>query len=77
MGYRRFAMFNVIGGASWVVSMTFLGYFASEVLGPKRIEYLVYFVVFVSILPLVIGGGRKWLSAKKNSRQAGTEGASL
>jgi len=67
MGYRRFATFNVIGGASWVVSMTFLGYFASEVLGPKQIEYLVYFVVFVSILPLVIGAARKWRGGKKNS----------
>jgi membrane-associated protein len=75
MGYRRFAVFNVIGGAGWIVSMTFLGYFASEVLGPKQIELLVYFVVFVSILPLVIGAIRHKLGAKKNSREAGTEGA--
>jgi membrane-associated protein len=75
MGYRRFAMFNVIGGAGWVASMTFLGFFASEVLGPKQIELLVYFVVFVSVLPLFIGFIRHRLGAKKNSRQAGTEGA--
>jgi len=35
MGYRRFAAFTAIGGVGWVLSMTFLGYFASEVLGPK------------------------------------------
>jgi len=73
MGYRRFATFNVIGGAGWVVSMTFLGYFASEVLGPKQIEHLVYFVVFVSILPLIIGAIRHRMNGKKNRPSA--EGA--
>jgi len=76
MGYKRFATFNVIGGAGWIFSMSFLGYFASEVLGPKQIEHLVYFVVFVSILPLVIGFIRARTGAKKN-RQPGAEGASL
>ena len=65
MGYRRFAVFNVIGGAGWVLSMTFLGFFASEVLGPKQIEYLVYFVVLVSILPLIIAAIRHRLNGKK------------
>jgi membrane-associated protein len=73
MGYRRFAAFNLIGGASWIVSMLFLGFFASEVLGPKQIEHLVYFVVFVSILPLIIGAIRHRMNGKKNS-QAGAEG---
>jgi len=76
MGYKRFATFNVIGGAGWIFSMSFLGYFASEVLGPQQIEHLVYFVVFVSILPLVIGFIRARTGAKKN-RQPGAEGASL
>jgi membrane-associated protein len=74
MGYRRFAAFNVIGGAGWVLSMSFLGYFASEVLGPKQIEYLVYFIVLVSIAPLVIGAVRHRL--KKNSAP-GPESAPL
>jgi membrane-associated protein len=74
MGYRRFAAFNLVGGASWIVSMLFLGFFASEVLGPKQIEHLVYFVVFVSILPLIIGAIRHRMNGKKNS-QAGAETA--
>ena len=31
MTYRRFAMFNIIGGVSWVLSMTFLGYFLGKI----------------------------------------------
>ena len=77
MGYRRFAAFNAIGGVGWVLSMTFLGYFASEVLGPKQIEYLVYVVVLVSILPLVIGAIRHRMSGKKNSADAAAEEAPL
>jgi membrane-associated protein len=70
MGYRRFATFNVIGGAGWVISMSFLGFFLGKVLGPKQIEKVVYLVVLISIAPLVIGGIRRWLSGKKNSRAA-------
>jgi len=77
MGYRRFAAFNAIGGVGWVLSMTFLGYFASEVLGPKQIEYLVYGVVVISILPLVIGAIRHRLGEKKNSGNPGVEQAPL
>jgi len=70
MGYRRFATFNVIGGTGWVISMSFLGFFLGKVLGPKQIEKVVYLVVLISIAPLIIGGIRRWLSGKKNSRAA-------
>jgi membrane-associated protein len=76
MGYKRFAVFNVIGGAGWVFSMSFLGYFASEVLGPKQIEKLVYLVVLISILPLIIGFIKTRMGGKKNN-QTGAQGAPL
>ena len=31
MPYRRFAMFNIVGGIGWVLSMTLLGYFLAAV----------------------------------------------
>jgi membrane-associated protein len=67
MGYRRFAAFNVIGGAGWVFSMSFLGYFLGKVYGPKQIELIVYFIIVISILPLVIGWIRHRMSAKKTA----------
>jgi membrane-associated protein len=59
MGYRRFATFNVIGGASWVVSMTFLGYLLGKVFDAKQMERVVYLVIVISIAPLVIAWFRR------------------
>lgn len=56
MTYRKFAAFNIFGGALWIVSMTFTGYF----LGWKfpilvqHIEKVIIVVVFLSILPGII-----------------------
>jgi membrane-associated protein len=56
MTYRRFASYNVIGGAAWVLSMTLMGY----TLGlqfpilVKHIEKVILVVVFLSILPGII-----------------------
>jgi membrane-associated protein len=56
MTYRRFAAFNVIGGAAWVMSMTLIGF----VLGVRfpilvrHIEKVIVAVVLLSIMPGVI-----------------------
>jgi membrane-associated protein len=71
MGYRRFATFNIMGGVGWVSSMTFLGYFLGQVLGPKQIEKVVYFIIFISVLPLFIGAIRHRMAAKKEAERAG------
>jgi membrane-associated protein len=54
MPYRRFALFNVVGGVTWVVSMTMLGHWLGQVVSPKRIEHIVYLIIVVSVLPVVI-----------------------
>jgi membrane-associated protein len=56
MKYRRFALFNITGGAGWILSMTLLGYTLGRSfpgIGSK-IEYVIAAVVFVSVLPIVI-----------------------
>jgi membrane-associated protein len=66
MTYRRFAAFNVIGGAGWVLSMTLLGY----VLGTRfpvlvrHIEKVIVVVVLVSITPALV----EWLRARRRAR---------
>ncbi len=62
MPYRRFAAYNVIGGAAWVGSMTLIGYFIGQVVPDigKHIEKVIIVVVFISILPGIIG----WLRAR-------------
>lgn len=56
MTYRKFATYNVVGGAAWVMSMTFTGYFLANTfpaLG-KHIEKVIIIVVLLSITPGII-----------------------
>ena len=56
MSYRRFAMFNIIGGVSWVFSMTMIGYLLVTLFPAteKHIEKVIIIVILVSLLPGVI-----------------------
>lgn len=56
MSYRSFATFNIVGGISWVASMTLGGFFLGQVfpdLG-KHIEKVIIVIVFLSVLPMII-----------------------
>lgn len=56
MNYRQFALYNIVGGIGWVVSMTVAGYFLGQIPWVKaNFEKVVLMIVFVSLLPLVIG----------------------
>jgi membrane-associated protein len=72
MSYRSFAVYNIIGAVSWVVSMTCLGYFLGTLFPsiPKRIELVIIVVVFLSILPAVIAFLRMRLSKKDSGAEA-------
>jgi len=72
MTYRRFAVFNVVGGAGWVLSMTLLGY----LLGTRfpvlvrHIEKVIVVVVLLSIMPGVV----EWLKARRRRARAPAPG---
>jgi membrane-associated protein len=63
MGYRRFALFNIIGGIGWVFSMTMIGYLLVTLFPAteKHIEKVIIIVIFVSLLPGLI----EWLRARR------------
>jgi membrane-associated protein len=71
MKYSKFLMYDIIGGVSWVLSMTFTGYFLGQLFPGvvKRLELVIIIVVFVSLLPAII----KFIShkMKKKKEQAG------
>lgn len=71
MTYRRFAVFNIIGGAAWVLSMTVIGY----VLGirfpllVKHIEKVIIVVVLLSITPGIV----EYVRHRRRKRSAPAE----
>ena len=69
MPYRRFVMWNVLGGVAWVVSMTFLGYFLGKIFDAKQIERVVILIIFISVSPLLIG----WIKMKLDQRKKKAE----
>ena len=61
MPYRRFVVFNVVGGFLWVFSMILSGYFLGNILKSRfgidldeHIEWVVIIVVALSLMPAVI-----------------------
>lgn len=54
MNYAKFLLYNILGGALWVLSMTLAGYFLGEIpLVKENFEIVVLGIVFVSVLPMV------------------------
>jgi membrane-associated protein len=68
MPYRRFATFNVIGAAAWVLSMTLIGYFLGNAFPglAKRMELVIIIVVLLSISPGII----EWMKARRRRKAA-------
>jgi len=66
MNYGKFLLYNVLGGALWVLSMTLAGYFLGEIPVVKQnFEIIVRGIVFVSVLPMVFEFIRqRFLTAK-------------
>lgn len=55
MNSRKFFLYNVIGGAIWVFSLCFAGYFLGEIAWiRKNIELVALGIIFLSILPIII-----------------------
>lgn len=56
MNYRQFALYNIVGGVGWVVSMTMAGYFLGQIPWvEKNFEKVTLMIIFISILPVLIG----------------------
>lgn len=62
MNYKKYLLFDVIGGALWIGSLTTAGYLLGEVeFIRKHIDLVCLGIIFISILPIIIGylSGRK------------------
>ena len=67
MGYRRYTIYNVIGGIGWIWSMLLIGFFLGSYIPgvEQHIETVILIVIFVSLLPGIIG----WLKARRDAKR--------
>jgi len=60
MPYRQYVFWNIAGGVLWITSLLWLGYFLGQTPLANRLDKIIVIVIFVSVLPMVIGGLRRW-----------------
>jgi membrane-associated protein len=71
MRYRDFAFYNISGGIAWVFLMTFAGYRLGRFeFVTQHFEKIVLLIVFISLLPVLIGAYRHW-SANRSGASHG------
>jgi membrane-associated protein len=68
MNYRRYTLYNVVGGIGWIWSMLFIGYFLGSYIPgvDQHIEQVIIVVVLLSLAPGIIS----WLKARHTARKA-------
>ncbi len=65
MSYRRFFMFNVVGAVAWVGLLVPAGYiFGRTEFVQKQFHYVIFGIIFLSVLPAAIEILREWLKSR-------------
>lgn len=56
MNYRTFLFYNIIGGFSWVWSMTLAGFFLGTLVPniEKYLHYIIFGIIVLSFVPVVV-----------------------
>jgi membrane-associated protein len=77
MNYRRFIMFNILGGLLWVWSMVLVGYFLASAIPnvDKHLHIVIAVVIFLSVLPVIIETWRQ--HHHKSTEKPGTRAEKL
>ncbi len=70
MKYKKFILYNVVGGIAWVAIFTFLGYFFGNIeFVRKNFELVIFAIIFISFIPPVL----EVIKARKESKEAAAE----
>lgn len=72
MEYRKFVVFNIVGGTLWIWSMLLIGWALARTVPAvaQHIEKVILVVIFLSILPGIIA----WLKERNSSKQVSVTG---
>jgi membrane-associated protein len=64
MPYRKFCIWNISGGVIWITLLLWIGYYLGQTPLASRLDRIIVLVVFVSILPILIGALKKYFQKK-------------
>ena len=63
MSYAYFATYNIVGGLSWVLIFTLLGYFFGNIpFVKKNFEFVIVAIILISVVPMFY----EWFKARRN-----------
>lgn len=66
MKYRKFLIYDIVGGAVWIGSMTIAGYFLGQIqIIHDNIGKVALIIIFISVLPVII----EVIKAKREKRK--------
>ncbi|MBI2331548.1 MAG: DedA family protein [Chloroflexi bacterium] len=69
MSYAYFATYNVVGGVTWVIIFTLLGYFFGNIpFVKKNFELVIIVIILISVLPMVFEWWKHRQEAKKQAQ---------
>lgn len=65
MPYAKFAKWDTLGGFVWINSLLVGGYFLGQSRYANRLDKIILIVIFVSVLPIVLGAFKKIIEGRK------------
>lgn len=68
MNYRKYLAWDIVGGIVWINSLLMLGYYLGQTGWANRLDKLIVLVIFVSIIPMLVGVAKKILRPNDRSR---------
>jgi membrane-associated protein len=74
MQYRKFFLYNLLGGLFWVLSVVLIGhYFGSVPYVQHNFSLVIFGVIVISMIPPGIEFARAWLARSETSKKATRE----
>ena len=65
MSYGYFATYNIVGGITWVLLFTLLGYFFGNIpFVKKNFEFVIIAIILISVVPMFV----EWWKARQAAR---------
>jgi len=70
MTYGYFATYNIVGGGTWVLTFTLLGYFFGNLeFVKKNFEFVIVAIILISVVPMFV----EWWKARREGKAEKTE----